>query len=161
MSSAHGTLRAAGVDFGTAERMRVDQRVAARDKLLAVLGRRPKADRSELVATAERLARRAKAASRDKEIADLRKQLASDALQRVELADQLAAAGAAIEELCSLLDEAESDICSLVASQPQDLASTVKRFLAARHKRYPGVQQDIAKMLDEMALLSGWWPEDE
>lgn len=169
MTNSHGTLRAQGVDFETDRRMSTDERAQARLDILAGLRKRQAARKAYKAPTLEqRSAKMAKAAEKERTVAaamaavtsymsDVASLTAEVALRDQEI-DRL---HEEIEGLCAVLDEAERDVRHLAGNPPEDLATLVRSFLTARHKKYPGVQRDLAALLDELAIVSGWYPDED
>ncbi len=183
--SAHGVMRAAGVEFGTDARMTLAERAEARRRIIAGIARRPRMEVPEPATQPTPGTKKRKKAPRRHapQPADLRALTealalnpagpiepgsdppggASDTYLRsfqAAATAELRELGAAVDQLLALLAEADDDVRTLIGDQRADLSAEVRRFLTIRHQRYPGVQQDIREALDRMALLSGWWPDD-
>ena len=91
----------------------------------------------------------------------------AEAVERADIADAKAAEAEqramdmmdAAEELVTMLDEATAELEALATASIGELAEVVRRFLSVRQAKYPGVQGDTNSALNEMATLSGWWPD--
>ena len=59
-----------------------------------------------------------------------------------------------IQQLERIIEEDDEDLAAFREGAPTDLADVVRAFLVCRSARYPGVQRDIAALLEAMDRLT-------